>query len=134
LSTSTLRTSALAEATEREEASAKNSSANDIARLREHSTSPRDRKSVSLLERIQGVPSVVGLRSAVTAEEDGLPKIGLSDQPATQLSARCSPRTARHKVTTCDIAELIQGVTQVSSIVVAHEPQCHTAGALGNLH
>jgi hypothetical protein len=130
LSTSTLRTSALAEATEREEASAKNSSANDIARLREHSTSPRDRKSVSLSERIQGVPSVLGSRSAVTAEEDGLPKMGLSDQPATQLSARCSPRTTRHKVTTCDIAELIQGVTQVSSIVVAHEPQCHTAGAL----
>jgi hypothetical protein len=25
---------------------------------------------------------------------------------------------------------LIQGVTQASSIVVAHEPQCHTAGAL----
>jgi hypothetical protein len=114
-STSTLRTSALVEATEWEEASAKHSSANDTARLREHSMSFKDRASVSLSEGIESVPSALGSRSAI---------------PATQLSAQCRPRTIRYKVTTSGIAELIQGVPQVSSIVTAREPQFHAAGAL----
>jgi hypothetical protein len=130
LSTSTLHTSALVEATEWEEASAKNSSANDTARLQEHSIPPKDRESVSLLEGIESVPSILGSRSAITAEEDGLPEMGLSDEPATQLSSRCSHRRTCHKVTPSDIAELIQGVPRVSSIVVAHEPQFHVAGSL----
>lgn len=129
LSTSTLRTSALVEATEWEEASAKNSSASDIARLQEHSIPPKDRESVSLFEDIESVPSVLSSRSAITAEEDGLPEMGLSDEPATQLSARCSHRT-RHKVTSSGIAELTQGVPQDNSIIVAREPQFHVAGAL----
>jgi hypothetical protein len=69
-------------------------------------------------------------RSAITAEEDGLPEMGLSDEPAKQLSARCSHQRTGHKVTLSDIAELIQGVPQVDSIVVAREPQFHVAGAL----
>jgi hypothetical protein len=130
LSTSTLRTSALVEATEWEEASAKNSSANDTARLQKHSIPPKNRASVSLLKGIESVPSVLSSISAITAEEDGLPEMGLSDEPATQLSARCSHQRTRHKVTPSDIAELIQGVPQVNSIVVAREPQFHVAGAL----
>jgi hypothetical protein len=90
----------------------------------------KDRALVSLSEGIESVPSALGSRSAIPAEEDGLLDMGLSDQPATQLSARCLPRTIRHKVTTSGIAELIQGVPQVSSIVTAREPQFHAAGAL----
>jgi hypothetical protein len=90
----------------------------------------KDRSSVSLSEGIESVPSVLGSRSAIPAEEDGLPDMGLSDQPATQISARCRPRTTRYKVTTSDIAKLIQGVPQVSSIVTARDPQFHAAGAL----
>ncbi|KNG50452.1 hypothetical protein TW65_02126 [Stemphylium lycopersici] len=119
-STSTLRISALVEATEWKEASAKHSSASDTARLREHSISFKDRASISLSEGIESVPSALGSRSAIPVEEDGLPDMGLSDQPATQLSARYRPRTTRYIVTISGIAD----------IVTAREPQFQAAGAL----
>ncbi|KAG9186464.1 hypothetical protein G6011_09572 [Alternaria panax] len=130
LSTSTLRISALGEAPEWEEASAKDSSANDTARLQEQSIPPKNRAPVSLLEGIGSVSSVLGSRSVITAEEHGLPEMGLSDEPVTQLSAQYSHRRTRHNVTPSDTAELIQGVPQVNSIVFAREPQFHVAGAL----
>jgi hypothetical protein len=56
--------------------------------------------------------------------------VGLLDEPATQLSTRSNHRRTSHKVTPSDTTELVQGVTQVHSIVVAREPQFHVAGAL----
>ncbi|KAL6149591.1 hypothetical protein ACJQWK_02824 [Exserohilum turcicum] len=55
--------------------------------------------------------------------------MSLSDQVATQLSAQCSHRTTLHKVITCGTEELIQGLSQASS-VVASETQFHTADEL----
>ena len=130
LSTSTLRTSALAVAAEREEASANNSPANYPGRLVEHSISLDDRASVYSSTDVESISLVLGSRSTLTAEEDRVPETGLPDQHATQLSSRCSPLTNCHNNTTSHIAELVQGVPQVSNIVTAHEPHFHTAGPL----
>ncbi|KAJ4286506.1 hypothetical protein N0V90_013206 [Kalmusia sp. IMI 367209] len=130
LSASTLRTAALVEATEREEASANNSLADGTARRWEIAISPKDRASLSSSKDIESISSVLGSRRTVTVEEDGVPEMDLSDQHATQISSRCSPQIIGNKITTSDTAELIQGVPQISSIVIAREPQFHTAGAL----
>ncbi|KAF5846132.1 hypothetical protein GGP41_008635 [Bipolaris sorokiniana] len=129
LSTSTLRTPALVEVIEWEKASAKSSLVNDTARLQERTISPKDRSSVSLAECIGTVPSALSSRSAITVEDDELPKMSLSDQAATQLSAQCSHQTTRHEVITCETEELIQGMSQARS-VIACEPQFHTTDEL----
>ena len=130
LSTSTLRTSTSVEANKWEEASAKNSSANDTARLQEHSIPSKERESVSRIEGIDSVLSLLRSRSAITAEEDRIPEMSSSDRPVTQVSTRCSHRKTRNKFTPSDIAELIQGVPQMNSIVVARTPQFHIAGTV----
>lgn len=130
LSTSTLHTSALVEATKREEASANNSSANYAARPVEHSISLKNRASVYSSTDVESISSVLGSRDTLTAEEDRVLEMGLSDHHATQLSSRCSPRTNCRNSTTSRIAELVQGVPQVSSIATAHKPHFHTVGAL----
>jgi hypothetical protein len=130
LSTSTLRTSALVVATEREEASANNSLANHLAGPVEHSISLDDRASVYSSTDPESISLVLGSRSTLTPEEDRVPEMGLPDQHATQLSSRCNPRTKCHNSTTSHIAELVQDVPQVSNIVTAHEPHFHTAGPL----
>ena len=90
LSTSTLRTPALVEVVKQKRASTKSSLVNDTARLQERTISPKDRSSFSLAECIGAVPSALSSRSAITAEDNRLPKMSLLDQAATQLSAQCS--------------------------------------------
>lgn len=129
-STSTLRTSALAEAAEWEESSTKKSMIDPTAEPGEHSIPPEDRASVGSSGSTESLPSVLGSRNRIKVEEDSTPSLNLLDQPATQLSSQSSPRSTHSNDTIADTTELVQGVPLVSNIAIAREPKVHTAKAL----
>ena len=128
-SSSTLPTSALAEATERKASSANNPLNDDTVWPRESLACSKKRASLTLLNN-EGVSSLLSLGSATTVEESKSPDTHLPERYAKQKSSQCSVETIRRKDSTRGTTKLVQGVPQTSSVGIARGTQFHTARGL----
>lgn len=123
ISASTLGTSSVAEAPNREISSPNTPLTNDTPRPWECSTQLKYRASLSS-------PYDLCSGSAVKTEEDGDPKKVSQDEGEMQFSSPYSSPKGHDISSKNGVAELIQGVPKVSRTDLSYDIQCYTAGAL----
>jgi hypothetical protein len=131
LSTSTLRTLVLSEATREERKSIQSHLVNNTVGSRNQSTSSKVRTTLSLKDGSSCSSALNPKVSMIIAERDS-PTIGLSDWIATQaLSGDVHlPGTDSLQDTTAFDLELAQDTLRQDSIVIARESKSYSAGPL----
>jgi hypothetical protein len=133
LSTSTLRTLALSEATGRNSRSTRSHIASDIAGSRDHvAPSKIQTPPLSSNDESSSIISALSSESGMSVAERDSPKPAQSDSIETQVSPKdlCLRGPSPNKTTTGLDLQLVQDTLRADSIIVARESKSYSAGPL----